>query len=53
MQSELVGLCFMQCRRSCSINTFGQNWLDLGKYGCIWAKLKRNLDNIEAKFGQK
>jgi len=27
--------------------------LDLGKFGWIWAKLKRNLGKIEVKFGQK
>jgi len=29
---------------------FGQIWLDLGK---IWAKIRRNLGKIEAKFGKK
>jgi len=30
---------------------FGQNRLDLGYFGSIWAKCRRNLDKIEAKFG--
>jgi len=30
------------------------DWANLvGLLGVIWTKLKRNLDNIEAKFGQK
>jgi len=32
---------------------FGQNWLDLGKFDWIWAKLRRNLGKIEGKFGKK
>jgi len=30
----------------------GQNCLDLGKFGKIMAKLRRNLAKIVAKFGQ-
>jgi len=28
----------------------GQNWLDLGKFGWILAKLRQNLGKIEAKL---
>jgi len=35
------------------IKVFGQNWLDFGKVGWIWAILRQNLGTIEAKFGQK
>jgi len=33
-------------------NFFEQNWLGLGKFSWIWAKLKRNLGKV-IKFGKE
>jgi len=45
-EKTLFRYAFTQCRRSrgcnCIWQILGQNWLDLGKIGWIWAKLKRN-----------
>jgi len=45
-----LSISFNQCRRSWGCRkSFGLNLLDLGE---IWAKLRRNLGKIEAKFGK-
>jgi len=31
---------------------FGQNWLEFGKFGWIWAKLRRYLGKIEQNLGK-